>query len=161
MTFKSFVWPNDPSNLNITLLKKNKTDVDNLKILKIIEGSGNFFGPDCHKYFSKLSEIFNDPSPGKLLIPGFNPINAFFSELSITSAPSPEQISYRFKFSENILKSNKTQKTNNIAYYYIKQNESLWEVSEKFDIPIETLLKKNPSISNPYDIKPEQKILIF
>lgn len=170
MSFKSFTWPSDPKKLNITLSKNLKTDFltnDDYYInrennqsysnIKIIEGYGDFLGPHRHKYFSQLSKLFVDSSPGKLIISSHDPINALFSEFSITDYSNPNVLSYRFKFIEKFCSHQERQKSNN---YYLTKNENLWELAEKFDIPIDNLIKNNPFISNPYAIAPGQKIFI-
>ncbi len=170
MIYKTFVWPNEPKTLKISLVNDSKTyilpEIGPTRkktgfTYKIIEGTGEFFGPRCYENFQELSLIFNDSSPGKLVIPNFPPMEAFFDELSLVSETSPEIISYKFKFTEEPLYFCDQQELNKPNYYNVEKNENLWDIANKFNVSIDTLLKNNPEISNPYDIMQNLKVRIL
>ena len=169
MRFKTFIWPNDPKNLNITMVKNSK--IHYLPSLgptryqvgidyRIIEGTGEFFGSKCYKQFSKLTKVFTESSSGELSISPLPPIKAFFSELSMLESPGPNIIRYKFKFIEDLSCVNRSKSTTNQTFYHLKENENLWNIANKFDIKIENILKNNPLISNPYDVSSNQKVII-
>ena len=118
---------------------------------KIISGNGEFKGENCAKQFENLSDIFIENSSGQLIIPSFAPIQAFFIELSITHSNSANLINYKFKFIEDFSHKLSTVISENPTDYTIKNNESLWDVSKKFNISIEDLIKQNPHIPSPYN----------
>lgn len=173
MVFKSFVWPHNPKNINISIVKNSNTlylpglgpFVQQIgKDYKIIYGSGEFFGKNALTQFNQLSNLFSESSlPGKLLIPPIEPINAYFCELAITNQSNPEIIPYKFKFIEdttNAIGNFNNNPTQNNKFYYLKNNETLWDVANKFNINIDSILNLNPNLSNPYDVKPNLKVLI-
>ena len=169
MIYKTFVWTNEPEKIKIKLVTDSKTYI--LPQLgpvrkktgfsyRIIEGSGEFFGPQCYQNFQELSRIFEDSSAGRLIIPNFEPMSAFFDELCLSSDSGPEIVSYKFKFTQEPVysESEKSDKFITPNFYLINPNENLWTVANKFEVPIETLLKLNPTISNPYDVLPNSKV---
>lgn len=171
--FKSFVWPNNPKNINISIVKNSNTyHLPGLgpfmqqigKDYKIICGSGEFFGKNALNQFNQLSKLYTESSlSGKLLIPPIEPINAYFCELYITEQSNPEIIAYKFKFIEdtnNIIQNIKNNHTKSNRAYYLKNNETLWDVANKFNISIDYVLNLNKNLSNPYDVEPNLKVLV-
>lgn len=169
MSFKTFIWPNDPKNLNINMIKNSK--IYYLPSLgpvrkqigydyRIIKGFGEFFGPKCVKHFNQLSKIFSESSPGQLLMPPMEPMKVFFSELSMNKSSKPNIISYNFKFIEDLSNFDQPYIFNDKKFYQLKPNENLWNIANKFNIKIDDILKLNPSISNPYDVTPDMKVII-
>ncbi len=167
MIFKSFKWPAEPKTINIFMSKSLKTDfLPHIgakptainQNYKIISGNGEFKGENCAKQFEQLSDIFIENSSGQLIIPSFALIQAFFVELSITHSNSANLINYKFKFIEDFSHKLSTVSTKKPTDYTIKNNESLWDVSKKFNISIEDLIKQNPHIPSPYSTKPGDKI---
>lgn len=169
MSFKSFTWPHNPKNIEISMFSNSKTYylpglgpyIQSLgENYRIVTGCGEFFGPDAIANFEELSSISRENSVGKLFIPPITSMSAYLTEFSITAKSAPDLISYKFKFIESVTKSSDCPIDCKNNSYTLSDNENLWNVSHKFKISIEQLLRNNPSIPDPYSTIPGQRISI-
>gem|GEM_PF-320885 len=185
MVFKSFVWPHNPKNINITMINDSKIynlpglgsfRKQNSKSYRIISGDGELFGKNAINQFEQLCNLFSQPSSGKLELTSIKSITAYFTELSMTSNPSPNIISYKFKFIEDIktqvlpinpsttdsqigILANKTFNSNK-REHTLDIGENLWDISCRFKVSIDSLLNANPNISDPYNVHDGLKVYI-
>lgn len=157
MRYNSFEWPSNPDNIKISCTAL--TSEYNMPFLKstvkkicakprIISGSGYFFGESAEVFAERLKEEFDSPYPGLLFIPGFEPFFAVFSSLAVKKQSGDDSIYYEFQFSEG-----DTDKAELIApsaeCYNAKPGESIYDISAKFGVSVEKLLKLNGWITNP------------
>ena len=109
MTFKTFVWPNNPHTYREEFVRepvyyKNDLDYTVFKEMgpmkRTITGEGVFFGANAFASFRSLSALFADKTTGTLSHPGWGNRNVWFTGLEMTQEPKDNYVSYRFTFRE-------------------------------------------------------------
>ena len=111
-----------------------------------ISGEGEFSGADCLDQYLALKEKQLSQTPGKLVLPGMNPMYAVLKELSLTAKPVNSVISYRFTFVQAQSPRENTKGT--ASPHIARKGESLWDIAYANDVPIDRLVALNPQI--PY-----------
>ena len=90
MRFKDFVFPHEPTRLEVGV--KNRLGVGHcpgygpvIQELgvqqRVITGEGAFFGADAPEQYRRLEELFFQQTPGRLVLPGRTAVTAHFSRL--------------------------------------------------------------------------------
>lgn len=158
--FKNYEFEHNPETLLITSQKNiAKQNVLNSKTVvretgdnsRIVTGEGNIYGEDCVYKFVKLFSLKEESGSGILSLPGIKPFYAFFESLEYSADPTPELISYKFVFREDCSRQKNMLVAN--KFYTLESGEDLWDVSYKFSIPIEKLVKLNPELNSVNDIE--------
>ena len=108
-----------------------------------IEGEGELYGADCLEQFDRLLSLFRRGREGTLSLPGFKPVMAVFESLTLLAQPSPDVLTYRFRFRE--VRGQATDKPQSV----VTQGETLWDISYRFDLPIDALVRLNPQVKRP------------
>ena len=108
----------------------------------IVSGTGELYGEDCLEQFDRLLTLFKKGGRGVLVIPKITPIFAVFESLKIKGEPKPDMLEYSFVFRE-VMEEKRTEKVNACIG---QEGERLWDISYKYGIPIDTLVKLNPSV---------------
>lgn len=152
MKFKGFEWPENPEK--ITILNRALISEMNMPLMKsisnrvctrprIISGEGRFVGENADFFAERLRDEFSSPYPGLLYIPGYDPIMAVLSELTVNKSYGENSVLYDFKFTESDTEG--TAITAPYLYYYtVKEGESIYDVAEKFSVDVSTLAILNP-----------------
>ena len=68
-----------------------------------------------------------------------------FESLKIKGEPKPDVLEYSFVFRE-VMEKKQQDKT---EVYTAEEGECLWDISYKFEVPIDTLVRLNPSVKRP------------
>lgn len=165
--FKGYVFEHNPRTLKITS-KKNiasqsvlgeKSDIietgDNSRV---VTGEGSIHGEDCIYKFLKLFKLKEEKGSGILSLPNTKPFYAFFESLEFSADPMPNLISYKFIFIED--NSKPLSRITSEIYYNLRADEDLWDVSHKFNMPIETLIKLNPQLMRTDDVEEGMSIRV-
>ncbi len=153
MRFKGFEWRHNPREISLEC-EKNTGELNfpyngsslsetGRKCL-VIRGKGELFGEDCLEQLDSLVELFRDSGEGLLTLPGMKPFYAVFENISVTGSPKPDVLSYSFVFRESPKKSKATGLT-----HCVTSGENLWDISYRFDVPIDRLVELNPQIKRP------------
>jgi len=165
MKYKSFIWPRNPKEINITVendikdfyIPKAGSVLQNYRRRKrVISGTGEFFGEDCFSQYENLFEIFkNSNGSSYLVIPNIDPFPAVFKNLKLLGDPSPNVVTYSFTFWEDTKDIYKNE-INIIKNFHVTYgNESLWNISLKYNLNINDLLDLNSFIKDPKEILKE------
>lgn len=158
MRFRNFSWKFNPHSIKISskkdIAEEHMPYGDNIlqsigRNCAVITGEGSFFGKDCFEQYRKLWSLYRENKDGILSIPEFMVMKAHFSSLTIIGDPTDNLISYKFTFIE-VMNSEREHLV--FSIYQAKENESLWDVSYKFNISVEELLRLNPKIRHPFDV---------
>lgn len=148
MRFKTYMWPVNPEeitlryerNLRELALPGQGSCLQDLgRKRRVLSGKGTFSGPEALRQFRRLAGIFEEETGGLLRVPGFPSFWAVFSELKLTSAGRPGEVSYAFAFVEE----KENRKADFPAVYVCRGGESLWDVAAWTGIPLETLREQN------------------
>lgn len=152
MKFKGVQWSHNPRELCFENAKAvtdkasplgGSTQIAGRKGMKI-KGKGELYGQDCLEQFQKLLRLFRSGGGGVLAIARLTPVFAVFEELKVIGKPSPDVLEYEFVFRELMDKG-----TEKPVEYSAVGGETLWDVSYRFGIAIETLLALNKNIKRP------------
>lgn len=166
MKFKNYVWPHNPSTINISVKRDLKEAMvpfkgpifqDFGREKRIVSGSGQFFGENCLSQFESLFLVFKQGGSGYLYLPGINSFVAVFKELEMVGNSTPNILNYNFEFWEDLSLDAINSNIQN-DYYTVLDGDSLWNIASKFEIPIETLLALNPNIKNLNQLTAGEKV---
>lgn len=156
--FKGYVFEHNPQTLKISS-KKNISSRNVLNSMnavtetgdnsRVITGEGNIHGENSIYKFVKLFKLKEESGSGILSLPFVKPFYAFFESLEFSADPTPELISYKFVFREDASKP--LSKITAEKFYTLEADEDLWDVSRKFNTPIETLVALNPQLKRTDD----------
>lgn len=166
MKFKNYVWPHNPSTINISVKRdlkevlipfKGSIIQDYGREKRIVSGSGQFFGDDCIEQFDSLFLVFKQGGRGFLYLPGMDSFLAVFKELKLVGNSMPNILTYNFEFWEE-LSSDLANLDLHEDFYTVLDGDTLWSIASKFEIPIETLLTFNTNIKSPNQLVPGEKV---
>lgn len=153
MRFKGFSWHHNPREITFECGRKvneHKSPFGKAYIQDtgrknmIVKGVGELYGTDCMEQFDRLLQLFKSGGQGVLAIPKLTPIYAIFESIKILGEPKPDVLTYSFVFREVM-----ERKTDVKPLSYIAKNETLWDISHKFDISIDELVALNIHIKRP------------
>lgn len=153
MKFKGYSWHHNPreivfentKQLNETLAPFDKSVVQNTGRHNMrISGEGELFGDDCIEQFKELLALFREGGSGVLTIAGMPSVYAEFESLKLVGKPRPDVLSYSFAFRE-LMEEREDKRREIIA----AENETLWDISYRFGIDIDTLVRLNPQVKRP------------
>lgn len=159
MRYRGKEWPHNPQSLKITSQKAVEERrlgsagalVRELgKHARIVTGTGVIMGADCVERYISLCELKNLPGSAVLTLPGIPPFYAFFKSLELICVDSPDTVKYSFEFVEDLGVQAPAIKK---EYYTVAEGESLWDISHRFSVPIETLLRINPWVKRPDELE--------
>lgn len=166
MKFKNYVWPHNPSTINVSVKRdlkevmipfKGSVIQDYGREKRIVSGSGQFFGDGCIEQFDSLFFVFKQGGRGYLSLPGMDSFLAVFKELKLVGNSMPNVLTYKFEFWEE-LTSDMTDLDLREDFYTVLDGDTLWSIAAKFDIPVETLLALNTNIKSPNQLVPGEKV---
>lgn len=153
MRFKGFSWHHNPREITFECGRKvneHKSPFGKAYIQDtgrnnmIVKGVGELYGTDCMEQFNSLLQLFKSGGQGVLAIPKLTPIYAIFESIKILGEPKPDVLTYSFVFREVM-----ERKTDVKPLSYVAENETLWDISHKFDISIDELVALNIHIKRP------------
>lgn len=110
MRYKSYTWPHNPRVYSIDYERKmavHKTPFGLFRLQdlgrtnRIMEGEGEFVGPDAYSQFGQLANMFYNGGPGLLIHPLWQAANAYFVSLRLEQEPRPDFVRYSFTFWED------------------------------------------------------------
>ncbi len=168
MRFKDFEFFVNPQKIEIKAvsnLKQIAVPFDIFEIQEfgtkplVVSGTGEFFGKDSKQDFEKLFAIFLQGGAGQLFVSGTEPMLAIMTKLAKSLESFEDVISYSFEFVE--VPQRQVEQLSFEQYHTIKQGENLWSVANIYDVPIELLLEKNESISNPWAVKIGDRVRVI
>ena len=166
MKYKNFIWPHNPSTIDITVardLKEAKIPFKGSSIQdfgqekRIISGRGQFFGDDCMTQFERLFLVFKQGGAGYLSLPGMDSFFALFKDLKLTGGSMPNVVNYNFEFWEELTTS-VTGADLQDDFYTVLEGDTLWSIAANFDVSIDTLLVLNPTVKSPNQLNAGEKV---
>ena len=124
--------------------------------LRRISGEGELYGADCIAQFRQLQRLFEKGTAGLLSLPHMPAMSAYLRELQMTAQPKENVLGYRFVFIEAQPRDN----GGNLPEYYetIVPDESLWDISYRYQVPIEELVRLNPQIRYIDDLDAGERV---
>lgn len=163
LRFNGNILPHNPHTLKVSYSRDiKKISIPNYgeiygdygKNARIVTGDGELCGDNALKSFLKLTELHDNGAVGILTLPEMDPFYAVLSELSLTREPKDGVIGYKFKFIEKTDTPPEEAADEIKSITVIDNDSSLWEISAKYNVGIETLVKNNPSVESPFSVIP-------
>lgn len=166
MRYKGFTWHHNPKVLQIknskdTLILKYPYSFQQVKEMFrescVIKGEGELYGENCIEQFNALNKLFREKGEGVLSVCALPSINAFFTKLELLCEPKENVISYSFEFVESSTKEIAEFKP---SIHTALSGETLWDISNTYNIPIEQLAKLNPWYKRPDSVSKGDKVVL-
>ena len=152
MSFGDFVFPMNPSLLRV----KNENSISSTRTSDgstdvtltgekpvVISGSGYFTGEGCVSTIERLREKLG--SAAVLYIPSQRPVLAVLKKLELVCENAENAVSYSFEF----VGCRKNSRNRLKRVIYGNDEASLWDISYRTGINIDTLVSLNPHIKRP------------
>ncbi len=186
MRYKGYTWPHNPRVYSIDYERKmavNKVPFglyylqDLGRTRRVMEGEGEFVGPEAYSQFGQLANVFYEEGPGLLVHPIWQAASAYFISLRVEQEPLPDYVRYSFVFwEESTCYSGELQSENvsqpggaasaaparpvSSSQYRVVQGDTLWDIARKFGLSLESLIALNPQIKNPNLIHPGDEVRV-
>lgn len=172
MRFKDFTWPHNPRTFHVLWQRRvavldapgGHFHVQELgKTCRILRGEGEFYGENAYADFEALAQTFALDGPGTLVHPLWHSEAVYFTRLELTQEPREDYVAYAFEFTETRGAATAgAQKKAAIAgeRYTMAAGDTVWSVADRYGLDVETLLQKNPGISNPNLLHAGQEVLV-
>jgi len=167
MRFKNFEFSVNPQKIEIKALSNLKqiaVPFDAFELQEfgikplVISGEGEFFGKNSKQEFETLLMLFLQGGAGELFVSGTQPMLAIMTKLVKGVDGFEDTVSYSFEFVE--VPQRQVEQLSFEQYHTIQQGENLWSLSVVYDVAIETLLKLNEQISNPWAVNVGDKVRV-
>lgn len=184
MRFKNFVWPHNPRTY--TILFDRKIAVHKIPFgrhylqslgqnRRVLRGTGEFVGEGAYDKFKELASVFYEETPGVLIHPVWMTTTAWFAALELRQEPRADYAAYSFEFWEVAgggdtgLTAGGTgggaaggsgNSSGGENWYTVEKGDTLWGISQRYGVPLATLIALNPQIKNPNLIFAGQKVRV-
>ena len=181
MRYKDFTWPHNPRTYTIEYrrtMASHKVPFGRYHLQdlgmshRVLKGEGEFVGPEAYDQFKALASVFYEGTPGMLVHPVWQTVNAYFVELSLRQEPRQDYVSYTFTFWESYDGYQaQTQKVTNPAeehtttaaaasqvWHKVTQGETLWRIARDYGVELAAVIALNPQIKNPNLITVGQEV---
>lgn len=122
----------------------------------VISGEGELYGTGCLEQYIVLEQLYRSQKRGKLSLPHMRPIYAYLKELRLLSEPQENILRYRFVFVG--AQSPRLRVPGTSYYYTVSQGESLWDISYRFGVGIDDLVRLNPQIPHIDSLDEEERV---
>ena len=150
---------------------------------RVLKGEGEFVGEGAYDTFKALATVFYEETPGTLVHPVWVTTTAWFAGLELRQEPRRDYVAYSFEFWEAMPDGNTTGLTSVAAgsggtaagggaasganptaareeWYTGVKGDTLWELSKRYEVPLNRLIDLNPDIRNPNLIYVGQRVRI-
>lgn len=184
MRYKGYTWPHNPRVYTVDYRRNMAThktpfglyQLEDLgRTNRIMEGEGEFIGPDAYRQFGQLANVFYQSGPGQLVHPLWQTSSAYFVSLRLMQEPRPDYVRYAFTFWEDngqysgpVLRTAGTGNSGSGGssqpiggrFHRVRKGESLWIIARKYGISLNRLIALNPQIKNPNRIQVGQEVRV-
>ncbi len=180
MQYKGFVWPHNPRTYRISYRRRvavhdvpqgRYTMQDMGLSHRVMEGEGEFFGPDAYDQFKALASVFYLGGPGALIHPVWQSASVYFVRLALAQEPQKDYVRYTFTFWEDYgryrrgLTAPAAPAADGTAraggqVHTVADGETLWAVAQRYRTTVEALLALNPQLSNPNAVAAGQRLRV-
>lgn len=165
MEFGDFVFPSNPSKLEIVLssnINSNPVMGENSKTENvsvnpvIVKGSGDFYAAEGGNYCTYLQHLLRTKKSSPLLVPSGLGINAFLTEFSYGKNKDRGSYSYSFVFTEDCGRKKEIREFCRTA---AKDGENAFDITKRCGVSLNDIMRLN-DIKTPFDIKSGDTVVI-
>ena len=166
MRYKGTEWEHNPQTLKITSQRSlseqgvaggSSVVRDFGERSRVITGSGQLAGDDCIGKFAQLVALQNQSDSGILSLPDVAPFYAFFKSVELACDPTPELITYKFEFVEDLSRGRTDIEK---RYHTASEDETLWDISYRYGVEIERLVELNPELKRVDELAAESRVRV-
>ncbi|MCH5299569.1 MAG: LysM peptidoglycan-binding domain-containing protein [Ruminococcus sp.] len=166
MRYKGYAWEHNPQTLKIcshrSLSEQGVAGGSSVvrdfgERSRVITGSGRIAGDDCISKFAQLVALQNQSDSGILLLPDVAPFYAFFRSIELDCDPTPELITYKFEFVEDL---SRARTEGEKSYHTVSKDETLWDISYRYGVEIERLAELNPEVKRVDELAAESRVRV-
>lgn len=166
MSYKNQFWKYNPSTVKLLssreVVEQKIPLANNIlqnfgRNARVVTGEGYFFGEDCFLQYDNLWSLHKEEKSGLLTIPKFVVMNCYFLNLEIIGEPKENLIQYKFTFLED-MESNVSEFLP--SFYIVQKGDSLWDISNKYNISVAELLSLNLWIKHPFSLAEGDKVIL-
>lgn len=109
MKYKTFTWPENPSEFAISCLREPIYETLSDKsvvfrglgpVKRTFTGKGVFFGANAYNTFKSLAALISQSTTGQLEHPVWGNFSAYLMELNLEQEPKENYVAYNFMFRE-------------------------------------------------------------
>lgn len=149
MSYKNFEFDVNPCTVKVDYSKNIATrfiidSTDKAQEMSaspvVVTGSGSFVGDGAKEKAYQLGLIFNSAGSDYLFCPGYQPVKAFFKNLSVCTNAQKGCVDYTFTFVEDY--QGKKQQYD-FGYTFALEGENLFDIANRLNINVEVLVAKN------------------
>lgn len=161
MQFDTFIWPHNPKtyrlryarDLVVHRLPFAAYTVEDLGTsARVLEGVGEFFGPNAYRTFQELADRFAAAQPGVLLHPLLQCSRAYFALLEAAEEPRKDYVRYAFRFVEAPPETDAAQAVS-IQSVVPSAGESPWQLALRCGVTTQEILSRNPQLATCHDLQ--------
>ncbi len=169
MRFGGISLSHNPKTLKITRSKKiNSVGLvgGTVKLSNVcdniskISGTGEIYGDDCFLSYDRLLRMCFKNKADILAVPELGAFKAVLEDIAILAEPRENFLSVSFTF-RAVSAGREPEKILPEKYYTAAEGESLWDVSYKFGVTVESLVKLNPQIRKILDLKEGEEVRLY
>ena len=170
MRFKDFTWPHNPRTFRVLWRRRvcvldapgGRYHVQDLgRTCRILRGEGEFCGPDAYADFERLQWAFLSDGPGTLVHPLWHSQSVYFTRLELTQEPRQDYVAYAFEFTETRgYDSGAERKAVAGERWTVAPGDTLWSIAARFGTDVQSLLERNPEISDPNALRVGQEVTV-
>lgn len=166
MSYKNQFWKYNPSTVKLLSTREiveqkipmSGNVIQNFgRNARVVTGEGYFFGEDCFLQYDNLWGLHKEETSGLLTIPKFAVMNCYFLNLEIIGEPKENLIKYKFTFLEDM---DGCESRFVPSFHIVEKGESLWNISNKYNISVEELLSRNLWLKNPFSLVVGDKVIL-
>lgn len=180
MRFKEFTFPHNPRVYTISYTREMAvhkvpmgfyTLQDLGRTYRVMEGEGEFYGPDAYETFKALAMTFYDGGPGVLIHPVWQTSRAYLTRLQLRQEPRENYVAYAFTFREGFfdyagltrmdsaaVAADEKAETRNL--HTVAVGESLRGICQQYGLTLAQVLAVNPQIANPNRIAAGTQVVL-
>ena len=173
MRYKNYTWPHNPRIYTMEYRREmavNKIpfglyqlqDLD--RTCRVMEGEGEFVGPEAYAQFGRLANVFYQGGPGLLIHPLWQTTSAYLVALRVQQQPRPDYVKYSFTFWEDISRYSTVPKrvtsqagqssgpaaaAASVRYHRVVKGDTLWAIAKRYDVKLAELIALNPPTRHP------------
>lgn len=166
MRYKGFTFRCNPTSLEIlrdsslvTYIKPSQGEEKSelSPECRVIRGKGELRGKDCIEEYEKLCKLQAKGGVGVLSLPVVKPFKAYFKKLDMEADVTPDRISFSFEFVEA---ESFYVKDNTAKLHLVLEGETLFDIAYDFGVSVDSLVKLNPSVKRPDELRVGEEIRV-
>ncbi len=166
MRFMGYTWHHNPKNLEISSEKKvaSLSVPYNEDIMQYfgekgvtISGTGELYGSDCLEQYKRLHDIYKKGECAVLCLPQLSAVYACFESLDLIADDKKDVVTYKFVFKTKKQSAKKPCIKKSVV---ANKGDTLWDISCRYSVDIDTLIKLNSDIMFINDIEAGKQVVL-